>query len=280
VSDGARILVVDDNEDNRYTLTERLKREGYRQLAVAGDGQAAVDLLGREPFDLVLLDVMMPILDGIQTLERIKSHPELRHLPVIMISAVTDLDRVVRCLELGAEDYLPKPFNRVILRARVGASLERKRLRDAERAHLGAIEAQRQLLDRYLRCILPDSAAQELAATGRIATRRHDDVVVLFADLVGFTGFCEGRDPAGVVAALGAFVENCERIATAHGLEKIKSVGDAFLATAKLLLPHADSVAGALDCALAMIEAARRAEPGWRLRVGISRGTVVAGIVG
>jgi adenylate cyclase len=277
---GPRILVVDDNEDNRYTLTERLKREGYTDLVTAGDGAAALDRLASEPFDLVLLDVMMPVLDGIATLARIKTDPELRHVPVVMISAAGATERVARCIELGAEDYLPKPFDRVILRARVGASLERKRLRDAERAQLEEIEAQRRLLERYLRCILPDSAARELASTGRIAGRRYDGVVVLFADIVGFTRYCEGRDPAAVVAALSAFVADCERVAAAHGLEKIKSTGDAFLATANLLVPHPEPVAASLACALAIIDAAARAEPGWRLRAGVSFGPVVAGIVG
>ena len=105
------------------------------------------DLLAAEPFDLVLLDVMMPVLDGIETLARLKADERLRHIPVIMISAVGEIDRVARCIELGAEDYLPKPFNKVILRARVGASLDRKRLRDSERAHLAEIEAQRRQLD-------------------------------------------------------------------------------------------------------------------------------------
>ena len=97
-----------------------------------------MDRLAAEPFDLVLLDVMMPVLDGIDTLARIKADPELRHLSVIMISAASDRARVVRCLELGAADYLPKPFDRAILRARVGASLERKRLRDSPRSRRSA----------------------------------------------------------------------------------------------------------------------------------------------
>ncbi len=131
------LLIVDDNEDNRYTLTRRLRREGYENLTTAADGEQALDLLRARPFDLVLLDVMMPGLNGYEVLERLRSDSALRHIPVIMISAVDEIDSVIRCIELGAEDYLSKPFNPTLLRARVGASLEKKRLRDefARHAH-------------------------------------------------------------------------------------------------------------------------------------------------
>ena len=134
------LLVVDDSEDNRYTLTRRLAREGYTRVVTANDGRQALALLRAQPVDLVLLDIMMPELNGYEVLERLKADERLRHVPVIMISAVDEIESVVRCIELGAEDYLPKPFNPTLLRARVGASLEKKRLRDQIVAHLGRIE--------------------------------------------------------------------------------------------------------------------------------------------
>jgi CheY-like chemotaxis protein len=130
------LLVVDDNEDNRYTLTRRLAREGYTTVVTATNGREALDLLSARRFDLVLLDVMMPELNGYEVLERLRADDRLRHVPVIMISAVDQIESVVRCIELGAEDYLPKPFNPVLLRARVGACLEKKRLRDQELRYL------------------------------------------------------------------------------------------------------------------------------------------------
>ncbi|MGZ8218999.1 response regulator [Methylomagnum sp.] len=129
-----KLLVVDDSESNRDMLSRRLERQGHI-TALAENGRAALTLLAQEAFDLVLLDVMMPVMDGCETLARLKADPRLRDIPVIMISAQTELDSVVRCIELGAEDYLPKPFNPVLLRARVGASLEKKRLREQEQAH-------------------------------------------------------------------------------------------------------------------------------------------------
>jgi phosphoserine phosphatase RsbU/P len=139
-ADGPALLVVDDNEDNRYTLTRRLMREGYTDLTTAINGREALDLLQAKPFDLILLDIMMPDMNGYQVLEFMKAGPELRDIPVIMISALSEIDSVIRCIELGAEDYLPKPFNPTLLRARVGASLEKKRLRDAVRASLARLE--------------------------------------------------------------------------------------------------------------------------------------------
>ncbi len=134
------LLVVDDNEDNRYTLTRRLKREGYTNIAVAENGRQALEMVKAQPFDLMLLDIMMPEVNGYEVLERMKADAQMRHVPVIMISAVDELDSVIRCIELGAEDYLPKPFNPTLLRARVGASLEKKRMRDDILRHLRRME--------------------------------------------------------------------------------------------------------------------------------------------
>jgi phosphoserine phosphatase RsbU/P len=136
----AALLVVDDNDDNRYTLTRRLAREGYDNVATAVNGRDALEKLQSTASDLVLLDVMMPEMNGYEVLERMKASPALRDIPVIMISALSEMDSVIRCIELGAEDYLPKPFNPTLLRARVNASLEKKRLRDAVRASLARLE--------------------------------------------------------------------------------------------------------------------------------------------
>lgn len=136
----ASLLVVDDNEDNRYTLTRRLNREGYKNLTMATNGREALDKLRVQRFDLVLLDIMMPDMNGYEVLEQMKVTPALRDIPVIMISALDEVHSVIRCVELGAEDYLSKPFNPTLLRARVNASLEKKRLRDEIRRNLERLE--------------------------------------------------------------------------------------------------------------------------------------------
>lgn len=128
---GARILVVDDLEANRDMLSRRLQQQSHR-VDMAEDGMSALEKLGAASYDLVLLDLMMPGMDGSEVLRRMKADEKLRHIPVVMVSASDELDNVVRCIELGAEDYLPKPFNPVLLRARVNASLHKKRLHDQE----------------------------------------------------------------------------------------------------------------------------------------------------
>lgn len=130
-----RALIVDDSKVNRMLLGRGLAEQGVDAIE-AEDGRQALDVLATEPVDLILLDLLMPVLDGYATLERIKADDALRHLPVIVITAVEDLESVVRCIELGATDYLPKPFNASVLRARVTASLAGKRLRDLELEYL------------------------------------------------------------------------------------------------------------------------------------------------
>ncbi len=276
----AAILVVDDNEDNRYTLTRRLRRQGFDDLTEAASGREAIEQVARRPFDLVLLDVMMPGMNGYEVLEHLKADDRLRHIPVIMISALSELDSVVRCIELGAEDYLPKPFNAVLLNARIGASLERKRLHDRERAHLAEIERQRRRADELLHAMLPQPAVAELKRSDRVAPRRFDDVAVLFADVVGFTRYCDRNPPEAVVANLDHLASTFEEITSTHGLEKIKTIGDAFMATANLLDPHADPVMATLRAAFALAETAGSTPAGWQLRSGIHIGPVVAGVVG
>jgi two-component system, sensor histidine kinase and response regulator len=139
-TDVGHILVVDDNESNRVLLSSRLKRQGHI-VQTASNGREALEAMAAEPFDLILLDIMMPEMDGYQVLEHLKGDPALRHLPVIVISALDDLDSVVRCVELGADDYLLKPFNPTLLQARIRSSLDRKRLYDREQMHIAAVQA-------------------------------------------------------------------------------------------------------------------------------------------
>jgi PleD family two-component response regulator len=133
-----QILVVDDSRLSRSRLQYALEQQGH-QVAPAGGGRPALELLAGRPFDLVLLDMLMPEMSGMELLQRLKDHPDLRRLPVLVISALEDMDSVVRCIEMGAEDYLIKPFDPVLLRARTTACIEKKRLRDAEQAYLDQV---------------------------------------------------------------------------------------------------------------------------------------------
>ena len=129
------LLVVDDDETNRKILSGRLEAEGHT-VSIAENGRRALEMIQTERFDLVLLDILMPEMDGYQVLQYLKSHQTLRDIPVIVLSALDEIESAVKCIELGAEDYLTKPFNQVLLRARIGACLEKKRLRDQEVSYL------------------------------------------------------------------------------------------------------------------------------------------------
>jgi class 3 adenylate cyclase len=278
--DKARILIVDDNEDNRYTLVRRLHREGWTNLVTAENGREALDKIGNERFDLTLLDIMMPEINGYEVLERLKADPRTRDIPVLMISALSELESVIRCIELGAEDYLPKPFNPVLLRARISACLEKKRLHDQELSYLTEIERQRSRAEALLHAILPAQAVAELESSQAVTPRRHEDVVVMFVDVVGFTAACDRLSPEKIVENLHLLSSSFEDITAQNNLEKIKTVGDGLLATAGLLLPNADPVMSSIECAASTIASARLLPIPWNVRVGIHIGPVVAGVVG
>lgn len=276
----ARILVVDDNEDNRFTLKRRLKKLGYGNLEIAVHGRDALEKMKAQSFDLILLDIMMPEMDGYEVLETVKRDMQLRHIPIIMISAADQLESVVKCIELGAEDFLPKPFNATLLRARVSASLEKKALRDQEQAYRAQIVAEKKRTDELLHSIIPAMAVQELKQTGVVRPRNFDAVGILFCDIVGFTAYCDRNLPETVVAHLQALIETFEQIVENFQMEKIKTIGDAFMATSGLLRPVEAPLLTAVRCGLEMSRAAREMEPNWEVRIGLHYGPVVAGVVG
>lgn len=179
----ARILIVDDSKVNRMLLARELEKQGH-QFGLAENGKEALEKLSADDYDLILLDVEMPELDGYQTLENIKQDENLRHLPVIMVTAIDDMASTIRCIEMGAEDYLPKPFDPVLLRARVGASLEKKRLRDQEQAYLKALEREMEIGHNIQLSFLPSELPQiegwEVAASLKAAREVAGDFYDIF----------------------------------------------------------------------------------------------------
>lgn len=151
-----RLLVVDDNEMNRDMLSRRLERQGF-DVALAENGEHALQCILAQPFDLILLDIMMPVMNGYDLLERLKGDDALRHIPVIMITAVDDVESIARCIEMGAEDHLPKPFNAAILRARVDSALAKKRLRDREQVYAKSLERELAIGRDIQRSFLPET---------------------------------------------------------------------------------------------------------------------------
>lgn len=277
------LLLADDDEANRDLLRRRLEKLGYRITACV-DGREALRLAREAAPDLVLLDMLMPFLDGQEVLARIKSDETLRHLPVIMISALDQVERAANCIELGAEDYLSKPFNPVLLQARVGAALEKKRLRDTEQIYLRRIEEERARSDRLLLNILPRPIADRLKSGETRIVNSFNDVTVLFADLVGFTTLSTQIPPTSLVRLLDQIFSAFDELADRHGLEKIKTIGDAYMAAAGIPYPHHDHASATAKMALDMHEAiekfAREGHGLLQLRIGICTGPVIAGVIG
>lgn len=280
------VLVVDDDADNRDLLLEELDLIGCRAVAAA-DGAEALTILERGGVDLVLVDMIMPRMGGLELLRRIRDDQRLRMLPVVVISGMGDHVSIARCIEYGADDFLRKPFDAVLLKARVSGSLQRKRWRDQEALYLSRLELQiaeterqRRRADELLESVLPPSALAELKSTGAVAPRRYDDVAVLFADIVDFTRYSEAHPAEQVVADLDRLIQDCEWVLAEQGLEKIKTIGDGLVATGNLSRRHRDPVTAAARAAKAMLAAAAANPARWQLRVGISYGPVVAGVVG
>ncbi len=279
VGASARILVVDDLEMNRDVLSRRLRRDGH-QVCVASSGTEALRMLRRESFDIVLLDLMMPDMDGDEVLHAMKADLALRDVPVVMLSALDDMSAVIRCIEMGADDYLPKPFDPVLLRARIGAGLERSRWRAREVEYLQRIELERDRAEELLRVILPEVVIPELKSTHQVKPRRCENVAILFCDIVGFTPWCENREPEEIHGVLQAMNVAFEQISEQHGLQKIKTIGDAFMAAAGLLDPSPDPVLACIRGGLEMVAAAPAVLQGGQVRVGIHSGPVIAGVIG
>ncbi len=287
----AAILVVDDNDELRTTIVLKLELFGYTNVKQAPNGEVALELIRQHEFDLVILDIEMPRLNGFGVLSALRNDPERRHLPVIVSSGLDDLDAVVRCIELGAEDYLLKPLKTVIFRARVTATLERKRLRDIERLRLIQVQHERKLLEleqekseRLLLNVLPHAIATRLKQGERTIAERYNGVTVLFADVVDFSQFASHTDPEDLVSLLNDLFSRFDQLAGQHGLEKIKTIGDSYLAVGGLPERRTDHAEAIAQMALDMLGAldAFNADRGskLRMRIGLNSGPVVAGIIG
>jgi class 3 adenylate cyclase len=278
-----RILVIDDHGANRDLLRELLERDGH-SVTTAGDGSQGLAKLRADEFDLVLLDLIMPGMSGFDVLLAIQADPQLREMPVIVVTGLDDAAGLGRCLAEGAQDFLRKPFDAPVLKARLAANLDRKRLRDRERGYRLQLEAEKRTADELLRNILPDAVVARLSRGERHIADRLEDVTILFADIVGFTEIAVRLDPGQLVADLDRIVSRFDELASRHGVEKIKTVGDAYLAAAGLTGGAADHACAAAELALAMQGALETLRPrlvaNYAIRVGLHSGPVLAGIIG
>lgn len=276
----SRILVVEDEELNRTLLVKLLQKEGFSKISTAENGLLALEMIRQTDFDAILLDISMPEMDGYDLLEQLHADMHLREIPVIMISGVDDSESTIRCIELGATDYLHKPIDPLLLRARLGSCLERKYLQNRQETYIAQMKAEKKRSDQLLNVILPSSVASELKSIGHIPPRRYDNTALLFCDISGFTAYCDKHSPDEVISSLQLLFGEFEEATRRHGLEKIKTIGDAFMSAAGLTVPHDEPLLAAIACGLDMIASTRNLDQSWDIRVGINQGSVVAGIVG
>jgi adenylate cyclase len=267
------ILIADDNRVNQLLLARGLEQQGHT-IVFAEHGREALDLLRRQHFDLMLLDVLMPELDGYQVLAELKLDPHLRDLPVIMTSSLDELDSVARCVEMGAEDYLTKPINPVLLNARISASLEKKRLRDQ----------QLELISKFA----TKDVAEDLLTSGFSLGGKHVDASAMFCDIRSFTTIAEAMEPAETIELLNDYYTLMMDAIGGEGGIVNQMVGDGLMAIFGAPLPQEDHRQRAVLAARQMVELIRlfneeqsaRDNVQIQIGIGIGSGQVVAGYTG
>jgi len=281
--DGSKLLLVDDDRLNLKVIGRRLERMGFVVIS-ADRGEAGLKILEQTEVGLGMLDIMMPELDGFETLERIRANPRWRDLPVIMLTALDDAESTARCLASGAADYVSKPFDETVLRARIRVALDRKKLRDKERRLMERVRSEKHVSENLLHSILPQAIANRLREGEEQLVDRFAEASVVFVDIVGFTLFSATHDPEQTVALLNDLFSRFDRLVDQHGMEKIKTIGDAYLAVAGVPEAVDDHAARAARLALsvhgAMAEFNQKHSIKWSVRVGVDSGPLVAGIIG
>lgn len=276
----ASILIVDDVKENCQLLKRYLNHIGYKNTAVAKSGFQALSMLKKNKFDLVLLDIDMPGMTGMDILIRLKDDINQRRLMAIMISGSDTMENIIECIKLGAEDFLSKPFNVDILRARVDACIEKKWFIKQETLHQEQLEMERRRYETLLSAVFPTIIVNELAITGKIQAKQYENVAILFADVVNFTTYCDTHELEESMKNIQDFADMCETIAIKYNIQKIKTVGDSFLATAGMLTENVNPVLDCIHCAQELITQSAKLAAKWKLRIGINFGTVIGGIVG
>ncbi len=270
---GGDLLVVDDNRVNRLLLGRALEQLGHT-VTFAENGREALDALRQRRVDLVLLDIEMPEMDGYQVLEALAADPRLRDLPVVMMSSVEEVDSIARCIEMGAEDYLFKPVNPVLLKARIRASLEKKRLRDQQRD--------------LFRKFATAEVAEELLRTGLALGGRNVEASVMFSDIRSFTSITEALSPAEAIELLNSYYTLMFDAIGGHGGIVNQMLGDGLMAIFGAPLLRVDHRDRAVCAALEMLELvdgfnreqALRRGVEIRIGIGIASGPVIAGFTG
>ena len=267
------LLVVDDNKVNRLLLSRSLEQQGHR-VEMAENGRVALEMMQNHAYDLILLDIEMPEMNGYQVLEKTASSICFRDIPIIITSALDELDSVVRCIEMGAEDYLTKPVNPILLRARIGASLEKKRLRDQQRD--------------LIRKFAASEVATDLETSGFALGGKFVEATAMFSDIRAFTTIAESQPPEDTIELLNTYYTLMFEAISDQGGVVNQMVGDGLMAIFGAPLAQPDHCEQAVKAALDMIDMIellnidRQAQGKIEIRIGIgiASGQVIAGYTG
>ena len=274
------ILVIDDTAANRELLRRQLQRQGH-SVITAASGREGLEAIEGHMFDLVIVDVLMPDLNGIDLLRKIKSHKVWRDLPVLVISGLQDDRAVTQCIKAGAEDYLQKPVDPVLLSCRVEACLERVEWRKQEEAYRGEIEFQRDRADALLTSMLPSPIISRLQEGETEIADRFESATIVFADLVNFTELTTRSEPSELVSRLADIFLAFDDIALRSGVEKIKTIGDAYMVASGVPKSCDDHADRAVSFARETIAALKDLDGGTHsIRLGIHTGPVIGGLIG
>jgi adenylate cyclase len=283
------ILVVDDQNDNRAVLKRLLTRVGHT-VYTADSGESALEQLADHTIDIVLLDLSMPGMGGKSALTKIKEDPLLRSTPVIVISGHQDLDSVVECITAGADDYLFKPFNSVLLHARIAAGLERKQWHDREVNYLRQLEQREQFIRATFGRYLTDEIVADILEKPEGLRLGGDlkEVTILMADIRGFTQLCSQMPPEQVVSLLNGYLGTMTEIIMRHNGTIDEFLGDAILAVFGAPKHDPNHAESAVACSIEMQQAVAAVNqqhkssnlPQISTGIAINTGTVVAGNIG
>ena len=274
------VLVIDDTHENLDLMRRQLGRQGHA-VTTADSGAAGLKILETTEIDVILVDVLMPDMNGIELLSRIKDHPKWRYIPVVVVSGLKDMRAVTRCIAAGAEDYLQRPVDPVLLHARVSSCLEKHRWHQRELRYLAEIEYERDRADALLHAVLPAPVIARLRAGEKVIADRVPSTTIIFADIVDFTPWTANTDPGELLRRLTEIFLAFDDLAAQHGVEKIKTIGDAYMAASGVPLPFDDHAERALSFARAIIgEMGRLTDKQMAIRVGLHTGPVIAGLIG
>jgi DNA-binding response OmpR family regulator/signal transduction histidine kinase len=273
------LLVVDDNAMNRDLLSRQLARAGF-MVQTAESGAEALRIMDGRDFDLVLLDVIMPEMDGLEVLRRVKSDPHLAETPVIVLSSLDDVESAIRCIELGADDFLHKPFHPTLLQARIGASLEIRRRRDEHDRQLARLDESGLFVERILRSSFPAAIADRIRSGETEIVESYGDVTVLWCD-VESAARDRTRDPSQVAGRMQRLLEALDRVAEEHELGTVVQAGDGVVLAGGVPIPAEDHAHRVASAALALRDGLR-SDPSFDapIRVGMDSGEVTGGVLG